>query len=144
MSLLSHPEEEIVLSSPFEGVITLNNKPVSGAKVIRTLTWFETENTTDSTVTDTSGHFKLEAVKKNLKLSKLGEFVISQDMMVQYDGKEYSIWAKAKWDKGMYGELDGHPVGFRCELTNEFKLIEGGDGQLGTLCTWSELKDKSD
>jgi hypothetical protein len=43
MSLLKNPEEEIVLSSPFDGVITLHNKPVEGAKVVRLLTWFETQ-----------------------------------------------------------------------------------------------------
>lgn len=140
MSLLKHPQEEIVLSSPFEGVITLDHQPVAGAKVVRVLTWFETEHATDNAVTDKEGRFSLPVVKKTLALNKIGEFVVSQEIVVQYDGKEYPIWTKAKWDKGLYGELSGVPENFHCELTDEFKLVEEGKGLLATACQWNGIK----
>lgn len=143
MSLLKHPEEEIVLSSPFEGVITLNHQPLAGAKVMRVLTWFETENATDSAETDKQGKFSLPVVTKTLALNKIGEFVVSQEIVVRYNGKEYPIWTKAKWNKGLYGELSGKPENFRCELTDEFKLVEEGKGLLATACKWTGIKGEN-
>jgi len=139
MSLFKHPEEEIVLSSPFAGVITLNDQPVEGAQVVRVLTWFETQNATDSTLTDKNGNFMLPEVTKNLALSKIGEFVISQEMVVLYREKEYPIWTKAKLDKDLYGELGGMPINFHCELSNEFKLVDAGKGKLVTVCQWDGI-----
>jgi len=61
-------------------------------------------------------------------------------MVVLYEGKEYPIWTKAKWEKGLYGELGGKPEDFHCELSNEFKLVDAGKGMLATACNWSGIK----
>lgn len=140
MSLLNHPEEEVVVSSPMEGKITFNNKPVAGAKVERKLKWKDDTWETDTTTTDEQGNFSLPMVKDNVTLSKISTFVMAQEIRVYHEGTEYPIWAKAKHDKGIYGELDGRPSNFRCELTDAFIAVEAGEGMLGTSCKWDKIK----
>jgi hypothetical protein len=77
-------------------------------------------------------------------LNKLSEFVISQEFSVMYQEKEYRIWVKAKWDKGLYGELGGKPENFSCELTDEYKLVEAGKGMLATACKWKNIRGSNE
>lgn len=139
MSLLHHPEEEVVICSPMEGKITFNNKPVSGAKVERFIKWKDEVGEKDFVLTDNNGHFKLPVLTEQTQLPKLGEFVVAQEIRVFIDGKEYPIWAKAKREKGLYAELNGKPVNFRCELTDEMDIVKAGRGTLMTSCKWDNI-----
>ncbi len=142
MSLFNKPEEEVVVCSPMEGKITYKNEPVSGAKIERFLKWKDDVGETDVAYTDKAGNFKLSEIKDTVTLSKISTFVMAQEIRVYYSGNEYPIWAKAKWDKGIYGELNGIPVNFRCELTDEFITVEAGEGMLITSCKWDSIKSK--
>lgn len=145
MSLLHHPEEELVLCSPMEGKITHNGIPVVGAKVERLIKWKDDVGQTDATTTDENGFFTLSIVIEKAKLPKLTQFVVAQELRVFYKGSEYQIWAKAKREKGLFDELYGIPVNFRCELTDELSLVDTGDdssGMLLTSCKWDSIKKK--
>lgn len=144
MSLLNHPEEEVVVSSPMEGKITFNHAPAVGAKIERWLKWKDDVGETDTTITDENGNFSFPIIKDKVILSKISTFVMAQEIRVYFNGNEYPIWAKAKWDKGMYGELNGVPVNFRCELTDAFIAVEAGEGMLGTSCKWDKIKTKEE
>lgn len=145
MSLLYHPEQEIVVCSPMEGRISYKGTPVSGAKVERFLKWKDEQGRKDSVVTDEHGNFSLPIVKESAKLPKLSQLVIAQEIRVYLNAENYLIWAKAKRDKGLYDELNGQPINFRCELTDEPTLYDSGDESGGTLitsCKWDSIQGK--
>jgi len=157
MSLLYKPKEEIVVSSPMEGHITFKGKPAIGAKVERKLIWKDQEGETDFVITDDNGWFSFPIVKDVVKLSKISEFVMYQDLNVYFNGQKYEIWGMGKNSKVEYGELGGKPVNFRCELTDEIDYrieldpIEPSEtgrdyeidrGLLGTSCKWDSIETK--
>ena len=142
MSFLNHPEEEVVVSSPIEGKITFKNAPAAGAKIERLLKWKDDKGETDTTITDENGNFSLPVIKDKVTIGKVTTFVMAQEIRVYYKDVEYTIWYKAKSDKGLYGELDGIPVNFRCELMDEFISIDTGIDMLGTSCKWDSIKPK--
>ena len=140
MSLLSHPEEEIVVSSPFEGRITFKGEPAAGAKVVRKLKWKDEEGDTDSVMTDGDGNFSLPIVTDKVTISKITQFVMSQVISVYYNGEETVIWNMGKGSKEKYGELGGKPVNFRCELTDADTPSRLDDALLVTKCKWDGVK----
>ena len=142
MSLLFNPEEEVVVCSPMKGRITFNGESVAGAKVERFLKWKDEIGETDNTITDENGNFSLPIIKDKVKLSKISAFIMAQEIRVYFSGNTYPVWAKAKHDKGLYDELNGEPVNFTCELTDEFITVDAGKGMLITSCKWDSIKQK--
>ncbi|MBI1424436.1 MAG: hypothetical protein GC149_13410 [Gammaproteobacteria bacterium] len=139
MNPLSHPPEEVVLASEMEGHITLQNRPAAGAKVVRKLSWNEGEKKIDSTSVDSEGKFLLPAKKDVVEIGKFTQFVVSQEISVVYDGKETDIWIMGKRSKTAYGELDGRPENFRCELSDPDKPMRLDSGLLLTKCKWDAI-----
>ena len=142
MSLFSKSEEEVILCSPIEGIITFKGKPVADIKIDRWLKWKDETGENDSTYTDNKGQFSLPVKKEILKGNALSQFVVAQEIRANHNKVEYPIWAKAKRAKEMFGELDGRPVNFRCELTDELVRVDAGRGTLMTSCKWDSIKTK--
>jgi len=140
MSLFSKEKHEVVVSSPFEGVITYKGKPAAGAKVERTLKWKDEKGEVDSVETDQNGRFSLPVVEDTVSLSPVTQFVMAQEIYVSFNDERIPIWAKAKHGKGLFDELGGEPIDFKCELTDEFKKIDVDNGMLITSCKWKEIK----
>jgi hypothetical protein len=135
-SMFKSNEENVTISSPFEGHITLNGKPAVGAKVERTLIWKDDIGETDSTTTDASGYFKLPAVNDTVKISPISTFVISQDISVTYENNTYAIWITGKSSTEMYSEFGGQPMNFRCELSDDEKHLRDNHSLITTRCSW--------
>lgn len=142
MSLFSKSEEEVILCSPIEGIITFKGKPVANIKIDRWLKWKDETGEIDSTYTDDKGQFSLPVKKEIVKGNALSQFVVAQEIRASHNEVEYPIWAKAKRAKEMFGELDGKPVNFRCELTDELVRVDAGRGTLMTSCKWDSIKTK--
>lgn len=140
MSFFSKTEEEVVLFSEMEGYITFKGNPVSNVKVERWIKWKDEIGEKDSVVTDSKGFFRLPIKKGMVKSSGVSQFVVAQEIRVYYQSKEYPIWAKAKREKQEYSELNGKPVNFRCELSDELIVVDSGRGTLMTSCKWDALK----
>lgn len=140
MSFLNKPEEEVVLCSPMEGVITFENTPVAGVKVERLIKWKDDIGETDSVITDKNGHFSFPIKNDTVKLGKLSQFVISQDITVYYQENEFNIWSIGKSSKVEFGELGGKPVNFRCELTDEEVPHRLDNALLLTKCKWDSIE----
>jgi len=139
MSLLHHPEQDIVISSPFEGRILFGGKPLAGARIERTVKWKDETGMTDATTTDENGRFALPLVTESAKLPKLTQFVAHQEISVIHNDTKYTIWVMGKLGKELYSELGGKPENFRCELTDDLMRVETDDGLLGTLCKWDAI-----
>ena len=137
--MFSKAEEEVVIFSPMQGQITLNGKPVSNARIERYLKWKDEEGERDYFETDGDGWFEIPVKQDVVKLSTISQFVVAQEIRVFIDDVEYPIWAKAKREKGLFDELEGKPVNFRCELMDDFARVEAGRGTLLTSCKWDSI-----
>ena len=141
MSFLSKPEEKVVLFSPMEGLITYKNKPAAGAKIERKVSWKDDKGETDTSVTDENGKFNLSILEENVQLSKISQFVVSQEISVYFHGEKFIIWTMGKSSKLIYGELDGKPVNLTCELTDEEEPHRFDDALLMTACKWDSIEN---
>jgi hypothetical protein len=139
MSFFTKTEEEVVLFSEMEGHITFKGQPVSNVKIERWIKWKDDVGEKDSVVTDSKGFFRLPTRKEIVKSSGISQFVVAQEIRVYYQSTEYPIWAKAKREKQEFSELNGKPVNFRCELTEELIPVNAGRGTLMTSCKWDAL-----
>lgn len=139
MSFFSKTEEEVVLFSEMEGHITYNGEPVKNAKIERLIKWKDDVGEKDYVTTDSTGYFHLDTRKEFINTSGFSQLVIAQEIRVNHQSTEIPIWAKAKRDKHEFSELDGKPVNFRCELTDELVPVTAGRGTLLTSCKWDAL-----
>ena len=89
MSLLTRPEEEVVLCSPMEGRITFEGKPAVGAKIIRSIKWKDDSADIDTVYTNDKGRFSLPKIVEKVKLQKFNQFVVHQEITVNFNGEQY-------------------------------------------------------
>ncbi|MCP4976212.1 MAG: hypothetical protein GY931_08635, partial [Maribacter sp.] len=102
------------------------------------------EGETDTFYTNEDGEFKLPIKETKVRIPLLGEFVLTQELIVFYEGQEFSIWVKGKQDLNEYGELGGIPINFRCELTDKRIRLEGFNGLFGTSCEWDAIDEQGE
>jgi len=132
--------QKIVLFSEVNGVITLNQKPLSGARVMRQVEWKDITYK-DETVTSADGSFHLPEMPGPGRIL-MSEFVAYQKIDVEYQGKEWLIWKMVKRDSLPNrelidlnnGESAGMPIHFTCELSEPTRLIKLLMGVLRTNC----------
>lgn len=141
MSLFSKSDEEVVLFSEMEGHITFDGKPVPNIKIERRVNWKDDVGEKDYFETDDKGYFLLPEIKMNLKLSGFSQFVVGQEIKVFYKETEKFIWSMGKRAKYKYGELEGIPINFSCELTDEDKPMRLKNGLLVTKCKWDKIEN---
>lgn len=121
--------------SQVKGQVTFEGKPVSGAKIVRIAKWQKEE--TDETMTDSEGNFELPPMYHRSVVKLLpAEFVTSQRLMVIHDNKEYGIWFTTKRAPEENSELNGKPLAFKCELTDEPRFDHSYRASIKTICTW--------
>jgi len=137
-------QEDVVLFSPMEGVITFDGTPVNGAKIERFLKWKDETGETDSFTTDHAGHFFLPIKKDNITVNIMTTFVVEQKLSVTYKNQVYIIWVMGKDSKNEFGELGGEPVNFKCDLADDDRPMRLESALLLTKCTWDSIKSIKD
>jgi hypothetical protein len=121
--------------SQMQLTLTLNTKPVSGAKIIRTVHWKSKK--TDTFTSDQHGHVELPATYQSSITQMLPvEFLSSQVITVEHEGREYKIWVYAKRDPGGNIEFSGKPIRLTCELSDEPSTKRAFGSVVKTACTW--------
>ena len=132
-------KKEAVLFSPLEGKITFNGKPAAGAKVKLWFAWQDKEGEFFYYNTDENGFFKIPGHTTTYKETPLAQLVITQEIIVEHEGKPYEMWSMSKMDPSIFSELGGEPINLRCELTNDLTTVRGNHSLGGTACTWDSL-----
>lgn len=122
--------------SDIEAVITLNGKPVEGARIVRRWNWQSEKE--DETMTDADGRFQFPAVyERSLVRLIPAEFVVAQSLTIYYESKEFPFWINSKREIELDSELAGRNLDFRCELTNDMEIHKIDVlSTLHTLCKW--------
>jgi len=113
--------------------ITLNGKPASGAKIIRTVDWKDEQ--VDFFTSDEGGNIDLPAKFESSFTQVLPvEFISSQSINVEYENNNYLIWIYAKRNPGENSEMNGNPINLSCELSDEPKTERKFKSAVKTSC----------
>jgi len=114
---------KIVYSSPVEGLIHWDGKPLEGVVVTRSLRsgGFKNGEYEDNTTTDAKGSFKLPVVEERRLFRPdllSANPRIDQSIHLEYEGHEYSIWSNSK--RNFYGltETDGGVIRLTCDISD--------------------------
>ena len=131
---------KVFLFSGMSGVITLDGAPVKNAKITRIVDYEKKES--DETSTNEKGEFSLAPISKRTVAKLLPqEFVVSQQLIVDYEGKRYEIWNGIKRNSDENSESRGKPLVVACELNSEEKYIKVNNSPIFSLCSWDVEPD---
>ena len=134
---------KVCLFSAMSGVLTLDGKPASGVRLVRTVDFSGPES--DETTTDKNGQFEFPVVFTRTITKYLPqEFVSNQQIDAHHQGKEYRIWYSVKRNPDENSEARGKPLVVQCELNSEQTIIEVGGSPIFSLCTWDVEPDESE
>jgi len=132
---------KVCLFSKMTGVITLDGKPVTNAKLVRTVDL--SGPNIDETTTDQNGNFEFPAIFTRTITKHLPqEFVSNQSIIVHYQGKEYPLWSAVKRKPDENSESRGKPLVVACELNREESIIKVNNSPIFSVCTWDVEPDK--
>ena len=126
---------KIVYSSPIEGLIHWQGKPLVNVKVTRLLRsgGFSNDEYQDEVQTDAQGRFKFETVaERRLFRPDLlsANPVVSQSIKVTYEGVNYLIWYFRKPDYELGTESRAGTLRLDCDLS----ISEAGGESLIVRC----------
>lgn len=138
MSLLKG--ERVCIASGFEGRLTFEGKPATGARIVRKFNWKDEKGETEETIADQDGRFSFPSHWDVLRRVLPVQFVAHQSIFVYYNGKEYQIWGMGKMSKNEYSEFGGKPKSFRCEITEEIRRVDLEHEFVGTNCYWEHTE----
>ncbi len=131
---------KVCLFSGMSGIIKLDGKPVSGAKLIRSVK--KEKKRFDETITDENGRFEFKPIFERTITKFLPmEFVVQQVIWVHYEGKEYKMWSGVKRTEEENAESRGKPLVVTCDLNSEESLIEVNGSPIFSLCKWDVEPD---
>ncbi|MCK7598883.1 transthyretin-like family protein [Microbulbifer sp. CAU 1566] len=127
--------KEVYLFSNVSGKLTYENKPASNTTV-RRLVEVDGKHYEDTVQTDSEGLFSFEALTKKDRAILPKEFVSHQKLIAEHDAKDILIWETVKRSEEENAELEGKPLNFTCELTDETRFIHMMLHSIGTNCSW--------
>ncbi len=128
--------EKACIASGFEGRVTFEGKPASGARIVRKFNWKDEKGETEETIADKDGRFSFPSHWGVFRRVLPVEVYSFQDIFVYYNDQKYQVWGTAKRDKNEYSEFGSKPKNFRCELTDELRRVDVPHGFVGTNCYW--------
>lgn len=113
---------KIVYSSPVEGLIHWDGKPLEGVVVTRSLRsgGFKKGEYEDNTTTDAKGGFKLPVVEERRLFRPdllSANPNVSQLIWLVYEDQRYAFWSYSKHDFYERSEADGELIKINCDLS---------------------------
>lgn len=123
--------------SEVKAKVTYNGKPAIGAKVTQ-ITKFKSA-VENHTSTDEAGIFAFPATyEKSFKKLLPMEIVISQQILIDYNGETFEVWANGKMNTEENSELGGIPINLTCELTDAPETHRTAGSLVLTNCRWEK------
>ncbi len=114
---------ELVLFSPVSGVVSMDGKPLSGAKVTHWYKWKD-EAFTQEIETDLNGKFAFKGVSKKSFFWSIFPHnpAIGQEIKISYGGETYTAWRFKKGDYELNSESNGTALFMACDLNKPEKV----------------------
>lgn len=107
-------KKEIVLSSPFEGRVTLDGKPVANARVIQKLEPTKFDHITQETKTDADGKFRLPLAVTSSRFTAtdldMSYSATKQSISIEIGDKTYLAWFYSKTDSELGSEIKAKDI----------------------------------
>lgn len=129
-----------VVSSPLEGILRKDGKPLSHTRIIRKLRWNgNEEGITQEFHTDASGFFSLPAHEETLSIGMLEQFVGKTNIDVEQEGMLENFWFSAKTHGDLNSEYDSPPEELTCDMSNADLGVNINFGTCMTKCRWSNM-----
>jgi len=135
-----------VISSPMEGTLMKNGKPLSNTTIIRSLSWTGRDGRLEQEFqTDERGRFSLPIHEEQLSLGRLTQFACSTYLGAEIEGQRLDIWYNDKYEEHVYAEMEGRAlVDLVCDLNNEDVVVSPGLSRIRTVCRWSDMPEESE
>lgn len=139
------PTEHHVISSPLEGHLLDDGKPMVNTKIIRKLEWNgDKEGVKEDVIyTDEAGFFSFPVFELDMAMRGLEQFVAKTWIYVEDKSEEQElIWYSAKQSLGLFSELGINPENLVCDIKNPEIVTEQSSkakSQILTRCRWAEM-----
>ncbi len=135
-------EKNFVISSPFEGTLLKDGKPLSNIKITRYLSWASYEGErVDEFFTGDEGQFEIPAHIESLRLGALVQFYSNMLLVAEYKGEEVELWSSSKFNGDMYSETDGPLQGLKCDIDSKEAGVEMILSTINTKCRWQDMPE---
>lgn len=117
-------KQDVVLFSRIEGQLLFERKPASAAKIIRRYIYDSKMPIEDYRIADENGFFEFPPIiRKDATVNSLVQFVSHQEMVVEYEGKTYTIWGHGKMHVGENSEYDGRFRRVKCNINEDLNRV---------------------
>lgn len=109
------------LFSEVEGVVIIDDKPCSAAKIEQKVYMANNKEITNVTNTSEDGRFSFQEISQSKGLFSFlpSEFVATQRLVIHLDGKEYLGWANTKRSPEQNSESNGKAFSLICDLSKK-------------------------
>jgi hypothetical protein len=108
------------ISSPLQGQLVKDGKPMVNTKIIRKLRWNDNdEGIWDEIFTDENGYFDIPAHQEKLALSTMTEFVGSITLFAEQESEENCFWNSSKREAHNYSDIKKPLTGLTFDLSKE-------------------------
>ena len=108
------------LVSPLAGTVSVDGKPVAGAKVTRKYYshWYN-EHVETVTHTDAKGYFEFAGVWKSAAVDVMHQPVIEEQVVVEHNSTNYTVLDVTKMNYDSFGELSDIPDHDKAHLSKQ-------------------------
>ena len=130
MGLFNNKKEIVYPFSGFDGQLLYKGEPAAGAQLTRSYDMFG-EKFEETIIADEEGRFAFTSIAKEFRAPLFSpvEFLVHQEIFVDFKSKRIQIWGTSKRLKGEYSEFNGKSVFIRCEITEEPRAVERSEQQ---------------
>ena len=134
------------ISSPLQGLLVKNGKPMANTKIIRKLTWNgNEEGLKNEFFTDENGRFDIPAHQEALKLGTMTEFVGAIELFAESDDEDHIddnfFWLSSKHSEENYSDIEKPLKGLVCDLSREKQAVDIADNSVYARCTWDGMPE---
>jgi len=139
------PLQNYVISSPIEGVLMKDGKPMANTKIIRELIWFGGEETrTHEFTTNDKGEFSLPVYEKELKLGKLTEFSATTSLYVNTTNEDDFFYHTSNRSGNIYSETKEPLQNLVCDMNQKEDSVTITRESIYSRCVWSGKENVKD
>ncbi|MFA7619417.1 MAG: DUF6795 domain-containing protein, partial [Thiohalomonadaceae bacterium] len=139
-------KQTYVISSPMEGALMKDGKPLTNTKIVRSIRWTGRDDRLEQEfMTDEKGRFSLPVHEEKLSIGRFTEFACTTFLEVVVEGRQFDIWFNSKFHPDIYAETEGRPLAdLVCDLGNEEVTVRPGASMITTVCRWKDMPEESE
>ncbi len=134
--------EKYVISSPIEGRLVKDGKPMENTKIIRRLRWNgNEEGVVDEFITDDTGYFSIPAHEEFLSIGTLAQFVSNIELFSESETDDNFFWYNNKFNGEVFSDFGGPIVDLICDTNKKEEHIELKHGAVYSKCLWDNMPE---